>query len=167
MDWQVVSALANVVLTITVVFAVVQLQQGALARNAQLLIWAVEQIDAVRKDVAILRQAPAFGSLSDVESPDFKSPWKPEEEAAADHAVTTLQRVSYLVDARLLSKRHIGKLWAGLIIEAWDLLEPWVRLKRLCNGEPLKMQDGPYTAVHFERLADYLRGHNKRFNLTR
>jgi hypothetical protein len=159
-DWQAVSAIAagiTVLLNIFIIAMVVvgyrSLRESVLSRDASLLTWAIQRMTEIKEDLDAIRQAPPYGTLSDIKLPTFVSPWVGELEDAAYRVSVELQRLSYLANSGLISKVHLQKMWGPTFVEAWDLLETWVKHTRLRRGEPLELSDGAFSRNDFEKFA--------------
>jgi len=159
-DWQGVSAvsdalmvLLNIILIVSVVVGYKGLKESVLSRDASLLTWAMERMTVVREDLDILQNAPSYGTIVQITSTSFHSPWTKEVEDAAYRVSVELQRLSYLANSGLISKTHFKKMWGHTFCKSWNLLEVWVKHKRLKNGEPIEMKDGGYSRNDFEKFA--------------
>lgn len=158
-DWQGVSAITdllmvalNIILIISVVVGYKSLRQSVLTRDASLLTWAMERMDSIKDDLLKVRNAPIYGTLDSIQCDDFASPWPPEVEQAAYRVSVELQRLSYMVNAGLISKEHFTAMWGPTFVRAWAALELWVKHKRLRNGEPAELADGGYSRADWERF---------------
>ena len=172
--WEAVSAIAAVitvilsmVLVATVWFGYRSLKENVLSRDASLLTWAIQRMTEIKKDMDAVRRAPPYGSLSDIKSSTFVRPWMDEVEDAADRLSVELQRLSYLANCGLISKIHLQKMWGPTFVEAWGLLETWVKHKRLKREEPLELRDGAFSRNDFEKFALECKRHNPAFKRTR
>lgn len=159
-DWQAVSAVAAVItvlltaiLIATVVVGYRSLKESVLSRDASLLTWAIQRMTEIKEDLDAVRHAPPYGTLSDIKSPTFVTPWVREVEDAAYRVSVELQRLAYLANSGLISKVHLQKMWGPTFSETWDLLETWVKHKRLTKGEPLELSDGAFSRNDFEKFA--------------
>lgn len=112
----------------------------------------MQKMTELKEDIDLLHKAPTYGTIQDIQSPQFTSPWDEATEKAANHVSIELQRLAYLVNAGLIQKIHIQKMWGLTFIRAWELVEFWVKQKRLKQGEPSSRND-------FEKLADEFRSH--------
>lgn len=159
-DWQAVEAIAtwvtvflNIFLLATVWFGFRSLKESALSRDASSLIWAFQCMNGIKEDLGTIQCAQPYGTLSDIKSPSFVTPWKPEVEEAAYRVSVELQRLSYFANSGLISKVHLQKMWGPTFAEAWRLLEVWVKNVRLRNGEPLELNEGAFSRNDFEKFA--------------
>lgn len=159
-DWQAVSAIASAIMVLltgvmigTIVIGYRSLKESILSRDASLLTWAIQCMTEIKEDLDTVRQAPPYGTLSDITSPTFVTPWVPEVEAAAYRVSVALQRLAYLANSGLISKVHLKKMWGPTFAEAWDLLFTWVKHVRLMNREPLELSDGAFSRNDFEKFA--------------
>lgn len=159
-DWQGVSGvsdalmvLLNVILIVSVIVGYKSLKESVLSRDASLLTWAMERMTVIKEDLDALQNAPSYGTLQQVMSANFHSPWVKEVEDAAYRVSVELQRLSYLANSGLISKVHFKKMWGPTFVKAWKLLEVWVKHKRLKNGEPIELKDGGYSRNDFETFS--------------
>jgi len=159
-DWQGVSAvsdslmvLLNIVLIVSVYIGYRQVREALLTRDASLLTWAMERMTAIKADLRLLEGAPAYGTLQQLQSDDFRSPWPPEFEQAAQNVSSELQRLAYMANSGLISKTHFRKMWGPTFAKAWVVLRLWVMYRRFKNGEPLRVEEGAFSRVDFESFA--------------
>lgn len=159
-DWQGVSAISdvlmfllNIILFGSVLIGYKTLKESARSRDAQLLTWAMDQMTRIKDDLQIVRASPAYGSIDEIQAPDFTSPWDNLEEEAAYRVSIELQRLAYLTNSGLISQEHFKNMWGPTFVSAWNKLETWVKKKRLNNNEPMHLEDGAYSRNDFERFA--------------
>lgn len=159
-DWQGVSGVSdvlmvmlNVILIVSVIVGYRSLKESVMSRDATLLVWAMERMTAIKRDLRALGDAPPYGSLQEIRSPGFTSPWTKDLEKAAYRVSVELQRLSYMANSGLISKVHFRKMWGANIAEAWELLETWVKHRRLTRGEPTEVSEGADTRRDFELFA--------------
>lgn len=69
-----------------------------------------------------------------------------------------MQRLSYMANAGLISQEHFIAMWGPTFASAWDVLEVWVKHKRLKNGEAMELKDGAYSRKDFEVFALLCKG---------
>ena len=155
-DWNGVSGISNVLLVIlnailvgSIVVGYRSVKQAVLARDAEMLIWAVGQIDEIKPDLRTLRDSPPYSSSQSAQP----ERWDADSEDAAEKVSVRLQRLSYMALAGLISKPHLIEMWGPTFSATWAKLEPWVRQKRLQNGEPPAIADGAFSRKHLEIFA--------------
>jgi hypothetical protein len=159
-NWDAVSAIAAVItvlldafLITTVILGYKSLKESVLTRDASLFIWAIERMSSIKTDLDNLRKAPQYGSMCEIQSPKFTSPWNKKIEKSAYLVSIEMQRLAYLANAGLISSEHLQKMWGPTFVEAWGLLETWIKHKRLKNKEPLELDEGAFTRNDFEQFA--------------
>lgn len=148
-DWSAIAAIAaglQVILTAlffaSVLYARKSLKESQNARTAQVLIWAAEQMDAIKPDIARL----------DKENPDFHK-WDEELRAAANRISVRFQRLGYMARHDLIDKEHFRCMWGLDFIRQWARLADFVVDLRCRNGEPLTVEAGAFSRIDFELLA--------------
>jgi hypothetical protein len=148
-DWQGVSAIAavfavllNGILLASVIYAYRSLRESQLTRAADVMIWAVSQMEEIKDDLKLLRQASRQIDI-----------WPDDVSLAAQRVSVRLQRLAYMARSGLISKDHFRAMWGLTFVEAWEKLEPWVHKRRTDNGEPRAAKDGAFSRVDFEELA--------------
>lgn len=148
-DWQAVSAIANILLLGGLLFAYHSFKEMARTRNADLFLWVIQTMSSIKQPLKIIKTAPPYGTITSITEADFVSPWNPEIEEAAQQISVELQRISYLVNSGLLDKEHIASMWGPMVVEAWFLLELWVKRLRVKNKEGHEV----FSRKDFEKLA--------------
>jgi hypothetical protein len=152
-DWQAVAAVANIlqaalaaVLLISLLYAYRTIKETQSARHANLLIWAIEQMEQIKEDITTVQNADR----------NFRS-WTDKEQTAAQRVSVRLQRMGYMARCGLIEKRHFRTMWALTFIDMWEKLSEWVKEKRRSNSETAEVADGAYSRADFELLAEEFR----------
>ena len=152
-DWQGVSAVAdvtivflNLILLASVILAYKSLRESQDTRAADIIIWAVQQMEEIKPDLERLRVASRQCDA-----------WDSEIKTSAQRVSVRLQRLGYMARTGLISKAHFRGMWGMTFVEAWEKLEPWVQQKRKENQEPLAAKDGAFSRIDFEELAQEFR----------
>lgn len=130
------------------------MKENAKNRSIEILFRANEYIDEIKDDIAVIRAKAV--DVPNWEDDDKESIAKaaaliPDEEA--NKVSRVLQRLSYLVRAELIPEEHLIEMWGPLFVEMWLSLEPWVKDKRIQNGEPIQLREGAFSRKDFEWFA--------------
>jgi hypothetical protein len=159
-SWGSVAAIAtlftvvlNAILLASVIFGFKSVQEGQAARSANILIWAISQMDDIKSDERLVRAA----------SSDHLD-WDDNVRAAAIRTRNAYQRMSYFARKGLIDKHHFRSLWGINIALYWRVLRGFVFAEREKFGDQTSVEDGAYMAADFEALAEefhayYLRTH--------
>ncbi|MCC7167786.1 MAG: hypothetical protein IT565_09455, partial [Rhodospirillales bacterium] len=97
----------------------------AIQSQADLMIFAIKEIDDLKIYRDILRNAP-----NDIEK------WTADHEVAADLMGRKLNNLSYLATGGLLDKKHFMDNYGGVFVLSWYKIEPFIRKYRRLRGEP-------------------------------
>ncbi|MFC0444264.1 hypothetical protein ACFOD1_03015 [Pseudidiomarina halophila] len=161
LDWDGVSAIASVLmlfinlfLLISIIFAYRTIKEEVKNRDSTLLIWAMEEMSKIKPDIHVLKDAGEYAS-GQLGKSTHKVKWSGELRAAAQRVSVTMQRLSYMAEADLISKEHFSNMWGPMFADAWNRLEPFVQHKRHLEREPLTLADGAYSRKDFEKFARY------------
>lgn len=161
LDWDGVSAIAsilmlfiNLFLLISIIFAYRTIKEEVKNRDSSLLIWSMEEMTKIKPDIRLLSGAGEY-AMGELGKKSHKVKWSDDELAAAQRVSVTMQRLSYLAEAELISKEHFSNMWGPMFTDAWTKLEPYIQHKRHAKGEPLSLADGAYSRKDFERFAQY------------
>lgn len=143
----------NIIQIVGVVIGYRSLKESVMSRDASLLIWAIERMSSIKSDLHTLKHAPPYSKLEDVLVDDFKTPWSEATELAAQNVSVELQRLAYMANSGLISKVHFEKMWGKTFLDAWNMLEIWVKRRRFINNEPIELNDGAVSRRDFEIFA--------------
>jgi len=154
-DWQSVSGVAdsmmvllNLILIVSVFYAYRTLKSSEQARTTDILIWAIDQMEEIKPDIATVR---SIGQPVEA--------WSAKQNQAAARVSVRLQRLAYMTRAGLIEASHFQAMWAITFVDMWDRLAPWIRQVRGSHGEPLTAAAGAFSRVDFELLAQEYRTH--------
>jgi hypothetical protein len=149
-DWTAIAAIAATIQTLLAILVIISvwyarksLHESRNSRAAEVLIWAAEQMDAIKPDIARLNAADQ----------DFHK-WSAEEEMAANRITVRFQRLGYMARQALIDKGHFRRMWGRDFVVLWAKLGEWVIELRRRNGEPLTVKDGAFSRVDFQLLAE-------------
>ena len=163
-DWQAVGALAAVITVLLtaillagVFFGYRNLREAVRTRDASLFTWAILRMEELKPHLAVLRSALGSDSSKDAEGNSQSRHL--EIEASAHRVTVELQRLAYLANSGLISEIHLREMWGPTFVEAWELLEEWVKNKRRENGEPIELEKGAFSRKDFERFAVMCKKH--------
>lgn len=158
-DWAGISGIADVLLVVLNVVLIASLiigyrgiREAATARNADMLVWAISQIEEVKSELGVLYEAPDYVQQLTGTRADGAG-WSDRERDAAYRVSIRLQRLAYLARSGMISKEHLIEMWAPTFVRSWEKLEPWVKDLRLSNGEPVAVEDGGFSRKDFELFA--------------
>ncbi len=152
-NWSGVSGVSDILMTLLTLVLLLSLRQGAhsiretaLSRHAELLRWAMEEMEKVKPDINTLRSIyPEQNTLAN------QGQWQ----RSAQKVSVTLQRLSYMAEHKLIPKKHFREMWGPTVLECWYLLENCTKDKRVSNGEPAELVKGAYSRKDFESYALY------------
>jgi hypothetical protein len=54
----------------------------------------------------------------------------------------------------LIDKNHFRRMWGRDFVRLWAILSDWVMDLRLARGEPVRVEDGAFSRVDFQLLAE-------------
>lgn len=155
LDWTGVGSLAAVVtifinlfLLASVVIGFQNIQEGQNSRTAELLRWAMEQMDKVKEDERKLR---------DLAHRPYAS-WRDDKEAlkSAQAVSNAYSRMAYFANRGLIDIAHFKTLWGVNICIFWLILEEHVRSEREKFSDRTTPDDGAIIRADFNRLAETL-----------
>lgn len=155
LDWTGVGSLAAVVtifinlfLLASVVIGFQNIQEGQNSRTAELLRWAMEQMDKVKEDERKLR---------DLAHRPYAS-WRDDKEAlkSAQAVSNAYSRMAYFANRGLIDIAHFKSLWGVNICIFWLILEEHVRSEREKFSDRTTPDDGAIIRADFNRLAETL-----------
>lgn len=183
-DWSGVSGISDVLMVLLSILLLIGLRQGAksikessLSRDADILRWAMSEMDALKPKIRIITDAHKRAPFCDCENihiKEFSNSWCEEEIEAAQSVGVNLQRIGYMALHNLISRHHFMNIWGPMYLASWYALEPWVKHKRLELDEPQNISDGAYSRMYLEQYAKYcennlplplVENERKRFNL--
>ncbi|MCL1058832.1 hypothetical protein L2729_12650 [Shewanella gelidimarina] len=183
-DWNGVSGLTNILMVILTGLLLYGLKQGSnnikessLSRDADILRWAMAEMDLLKPAIRILTNAHKSRSYCNCPGEHIKQydcSWSTEELAAAQEVSVKLQRIGYMALHNLISRNHFMNIWGPMYLSIWYSLEAWVKHKRLDLGEPLTIEHGAYSRIYLEQFAHYcednmpealVNNERRRFNL--
>lgn len=183
-DWSGVSGISDVVMVLLSILLLIGLRQGSksikessLSRDADILRWAMSEMDALKPKIKIITDAHKRKPFCDCEAEHvtvFESSWTEEELEAAQLVGLNLQRIGYMSLHNLISRNHFMNIWGPMYLASWYALDSWVKHKRLDLDEPQDITDGAYSRMYLEQYAKYcennlplllVENERKRFNL--
>ncbi|ACJ27713.1 Conserved hypothetical protein [Shewanella piezotolerans WP3] len=183
-DWNGVSGLTNILMVILTGLLLYGLKQGSsnikessLSRDADILRWAMTEMDLLKPAIRILTDAHKTRSFCNCPGEHIKHydcSWNKEELAAAQEVSVKLQRIGYMALHNLISRNHFMNIWGPMYLSTWYSLEAWVKHKRLDLDEPLTIENGAYSRIYLEQFAHYceknmpevlVNNERRRFNL--
>jgi len=164
-DWSGVSGISDVLMVFLSILLLIGLRQGAksikessLSRDADILRWAMSEMDALKPKIRIItdahKRAP-FCDCVNIHVEEFESTWGNEELEAAQAVGVNLQRIGYMALHNLISRNHFMNIWGPMYLASWYALESWVKHKRLDLNEPQNLSDGAYSRMYLEQYAKY------------
>lgn len=149
-DWTAIAAIAGflqaaitALLAISVWYAKKSLQESQSARTAEILMWAAAQMDDIKNDIQMLRSV----------GPDFRR-WNDIERLAAARVSARMQRLAYMARNGLIDKQHLLRMWGPEFTQQWGILSGWVMDVRRRRSEPERVEDGAFTRIDFQMLAE-------------
>lgn len=182
-DWNGVSGLTNILMVFLTALLLLGLRQGSnnikessLSRDADILRWAMAEMDLLKPAITIITNAHKGCSFCDCEGEHTKAAnffWSEAELIAAQEVSVKLQRIGYMALHNLISRKHFMNIWGPMYLSTWYSLESWVKHKRLDLDEPLLIEDGAYSRIYFEQFAVFcelnmpitlINNERKRFN---
>gem|GEM_PF-3013755 len=144
----------NLVLVLGIFLSYFNLRENTKSRVCGILFRANEYIDEVKKDIAVIRaRATDVPEWRDDDKESIAKAAAPIPDEEANKVSKVLQRLSYLVRAGFIPEKHLIEMWGPLFLEMWLLLEPWVKNKRVKNGEPTQLKKGAFSRKDFEWFA--------------
>jgi hypothetical protein len=160
LDWTGVGALAalltfgiNILLLLTLLVGFRSLREGQTSRSAQVLSWAVAQMESVKADERSLRSAPA----------DYEE-WNEDIVRSANRICNAYQRMCYFANNSLIDPVHFRRMWGINIVIYWSILERYVQNERAKFNDWPTAADGAYLRGDFEKLAIAFERHFERAN---
>lgn len=163
-DWAGIGAISsvgmfvlNILLLVSVIIGYRSISEGVKTRDSGLLVWAIEHMSEIKPDIRTLHQAGKFCN-GEVGRPNFEIRWSAEEMDAANRVSIVLQRLGYMANSGLISKKHFSEMWGPVVVKAWAACEQFVYFKRLSNDEPILLDEGGYSRKDFEKYARYCAG---------
>lgn len=182
-DWSGVSGVADSLMTFLTFLLLIGIWQGSrsiressLSRDAEILRWAMEEMDKLKPAIRIITDAhknKPYCDCKEEHRQTQQTTWGKDELDAAQQVSVTLQRIGYMALHNLISRDHFKNIWGPMYLSTWYAMEAWVKHKRLDLGEPLEIKDGAYSRMYFEQYAHYCEKHlpqalvdneRKRFN---
>jgi hypothetical protein len=183
-DWTAVSTVISFFMLILTALMLVGLYQGSknirestLSRDADILRWAMSDMDLLKPKIRLLTDAhkkQSFCDCSEEHTMEYTSKWTAEELAAAQEVSVKLQRIGYMALHNLISRNHFMNIWGPMFLSTWYALESWVKHKRLELEEPITLVEGAYSRIYLEQFALFcennmplvlVNNERKRFNL--
>lgn len=159
-DWTGVAAIAalgalliNLLLLASVWFGFRSVKEGQAARSADVLFWAMKQMDEIKGDQRAIRKA----------SPDPAS-WDEETVQAAVRLCNAYQRMCYFVRKKLIDQNHFRDIWGVNICIYWRILKPFVYAERKKFDDKQTAYEGAYIRADFEFIADTFQRYFNRRN---
>lgn len=155
LDWTGIGALAaivtifiNLILLASVVVGFQNIREGQNSRTAELLRWAMEQMDKVKEDERKLR---------DLARGPYAS-WRDDKEAlkSAQAVSNAYSRMAYFANRGLIDIAHFKTLWGVNICICWLILEEHIRSEREKFSDRTTPDDGAVIRADFNRLAETL-----------
>ncbi|MCO6386209.1 hypothetical protein [Aliihoeflea sp. 40Bstr573] len=163
LDWTGVGSLAaivtiliNLVLLASVVVGFQTVREGQNTRTAELMRWAMEQMDKVKDDERVVK---TFSTTP-------YSTWKndPAATRSAQQVTNAYSRMAYFVNHQLVDISHFRKLWGVNICLYWLLLEEHICSEREKFSDKKTAGEGAFVRSDFELLAHRLIAHFDRTN---
>lgn len=129
---------ASVAVIIAIPFAIVQIKEASRSRDLEALSRIFEEF---RSDI-FLKDRRFVYSHDDF---DYNSSTD-EQRIRLERLINTYNRISFLVEKRLIPKRLFLEMWSGAILASWQRLNLYVKDRRVETG----FSDW---AIRFENLA--------------
>lgn len=147
----VVTILINMLLLASVVVGFQSVREGQNSRTAEILRWAMEQMDKVKGDERTLK---SFAQVPYAQ-------WRDDPEAlrSAQQVSNAYSRMAYFVNHQLIDVSHFRKLWGVNICLYWLLLEEHILSERRKLGDHETAVKGAFVRSDFETLAGQLITH--------
>lgn len=150
LDWSGISAITNIlmlllnfILLFSVFLAIKSLKEAVKMRNVEILKWACLEMEKVKDELEVLKQAPKYSEG-----------WTDETDRAAKKMSSSLQRMAYFALHRLIDEEHLINMWGYTFTGSWENLKPWVKDLRKKNGEPEEIEYGAFSRRDFEVFAE-------------
>lgn len=167
LDWNGISAISsalmlliNIFLLATVMVGFRALREEVKNRDTHVLLWAIGEIEKIKPHIHTVRNAGRYATGA-IGSDAYSVKWPSDTQEAANAMSITLQRLSYMAENELISKRHLADMWGPTFTECWELLEDFVQHKRFDHGEPLRLVDGAFSRKDFESYSAYCTARRK------
>lgn len=153
LDWTGIGALAaivtifiNLILLASVVVGFQNIREGQNSRTAELLRWAMEQMDKVKDDERKLR---------DLARRPYAS-WRDDKNAlkSAQAVNNAYSRMAYLANKGLIDIAHFKTLWGVNICVSWFILEEHIKSERRKFSDKEELSKDTIIRPDFNRLAE-------------
>ncbi|MCL1038420.1 hypothetical protein L2750_14905 [Shewanella submarina] len=168
-DWSGVSGVSDVFMVFLSLLLLRGLRHGAkslkessLSRDADILRWAMAEMDDLKPKIRVLTDAHKRHRYCDCSGNHvelYVCNWDENELRAAQDVSVKLQRIGYMALHNLISRNHFMNIWGPMFLSTWYALEPWVKHKRIELEEPQLISQGAYSRMYLEQYAKYCEVH--------
>ena len=153
-DWSAISSIVSAVALlinlgalISLVIAIQSLRESKMSKEANIFLWSVEQIRAIRKDMLDIREHHQTAD------------WLVTNRSCVMKVLEVEQMISFFNIHGMIDKRRFAEMWGRSTYDTWTYLEEFVRDFREQLGEPRDLASGAFFMKDFERYALYCKFH--------